>query len=86
MSSSCSWIEVRCLRAGAATPQYGEKAREVVKLLLQRGAKADWRSLFGAIHFDDPDLIRILVSPDFAALDINQKDTEGYTALDEAVQ
>ena len=78
--------ELTVLRAVAATRWHGEKGRDVVRFLLQRGAKGDWRSLYGAIHFDDIDLVRILLNPDYAAININQKDGEGYTAPDEAVE
>ncbi len=78
--------ELTVLRAVSAVPRYGDKGREVVQFLLQRGAKGDWRSLFGAIHLDDIDLVRILLNPDYAALDINQKSSEGFTALDEALK
>ena len=37
------------LRAVAASTQFPETGPEVVRMLLQHGAKADWRSLFGAI-------------------------------------
>lgn len=78
--------ELTVLLAVAATPRHGEKGRDVVRFLLQRGAKGDWRSLYGAIHLDDIDLVRILLNPDYAAVDINQKDREGFTALDEAIE
>ena len=37
-------------------------------------------------YFDMIDVVRILINPDYAALDINQKSSDGFTSLDEALQ